>query len=227
MEESASMYWAREVRGMASMLNEVTPLVAQGLDQIGVDHRLQECDQALPAAHHGDFLGCRFLNLGDQVGLFEESAVPLHDVSAGRGKGIVEEVCFGACACFYQNRVTLGNQLLDDVWHEGDATLVGIGLPGYPNRDRRTCDRWGGCHWRFDDLLVNVEHFIGRIRRLLRRISGRRRALHFAPLSTGVFVGARARPICPDRTPSQRPAGKTRGLRKCGDCAGSCFKRKW
>ena len=86
------MYWARVVRGMASMLKAVTPWPRAPGPDSGLKHRVEEGDQGRAGSQQVDLVDAVRALLGpvdleDEVRALVERAGVRHDFGAGGGVG--------------------------------------------------------------------------------------------------------------------------------------------
>src|SRR5881409_3613952 len=129
-EESASIDWARVMRGIDSMAKAVTP--REALDSFPVGERLQEPDQDLPVAQLAHLVVARFSHFGDEL-----RGPRIADRGAGVGERGVGERGGLARALLDDDldSVELGNERR----HERNSPLPGRSLPGHANlHGRRT-----------------------------------------------------------------------------------------
>ena len=202
-------------------------LVVQRLDQIRVDHRLQEGDQGLAAAKEPDLIRRRLLDFDDQVGLLKDGGVIGHDGRAGSFIGVVEQVSRRARIRLDYDSIALGDQALDGVRHERDPSLARNDLTGNADRDGRAAAT------------------AGEERALLRSTASSTATACSGTggdSSAGIPVGGvlsislhspwgvrrhTVLPSCPDRTRSKRPSGTSQGRCQPGASAGHEFELKW
>jgi hypothetical protein len=135
--------------------------VAERLDKIGIDHRLQEGDQGLSALELRYLVRRRLLDLDDQPGLLEDGGVVRDDRGAGDLIGAIEQMGGLAGIRRDHHRVPLLDQPLHGIGHECDPALAGDDLPRHSDRHIRAAQCLGWRRRGLDDLVHNRNALLG------------------------------------------------------------------
>ena len=138
IELSASIFCAREMRGMLSIASAVTPFAARRSSRSGILRRPEETDQHLALAEQVDFVGVplrvssgartfRMMSLSAQ-----SARVSATTVAPACRIRVVAEIRALAGAGFDRDGKAQLQELSDDVRRDRDPQLAGVDFSGTP-----------------------------------------------------------------------------------------------
>ena len=125
------MYCARVVRGNGIHAERGDLAFLQVLDQIEIDHRLQERDKRCPFLHGTQIGGGRFMDRKNQIGVAPD-ALACGDLCSSCLEDFIADRCAIAGAFFDQNRVTSAGVLLDSIRRQGNSIFARTDSFGTP-----------------------------------------------------------------------------------------------